>query len=70
MIQRRRGLIVEVTEGDTVFGGGGNALSDLVKCSLKCFAARMAGELRSHRVTAVSLTPGTCAPNRCSSALA
>ncbi len=58
MIQRRRGLIVEVTEGDTVFGGGGNALSDVVKGSLKCFAARMAGELRSHRVTAVSLTPG------------
>ena len=25
MIKRRRGLIVEVTEGDTVFGGGGNA---------------------------------------------
>jgi NAD(P)-dependent dehydrogenase (short-subunit alcohol dehydrogenase family) len=58
MIKRRRGLIVEVTEGDTVFGGGGNALSDLVKCSLKGFAARMAGELRSHRVAAVSITPG------------
>jgi hypothetical protein len=29
-----------------------------VKGSLKCFAARMAGELRSHRVTAVSITPG------------
>jgi NAD(P)-dependent dehydrogenase (short-subunit alcohol dehydrogenase family) len=58
MMKRRRGLIVEVTEGDTVFGGGGNALSDVVKCSLKGFAARMAGELRSHRVTAVSITPG------------
>jgi hypothetical protein len=58
MMKRRRGLIVEVTEGDTVFGGGGNALTDVVKCALKGFAARMAGELRSHRVAAVSITPG------------
>ena len=36
----------------------GNALSDVVKSSLKGFAARMAGELRSHRVAAVSITPG------------
>jgi NAD(P)-dependent dehydrogenase (short-subunit alcohol dehydrogenase family) len=58
MIKRRRGLIVEVTEGDTVFGGGGNAVSDVVKSSLKSFAARMAGELHTHRVAAVSITPG------------
>jgi NAD(P)-dependent dehydrogenase (short-subunit alcohol dehydrogenase family) len=58
MIKRRRGLIVEVTEGDTVFGGGGNAVADVVKCSLKGFAARMAGELAAHRVAAVSITPG------------
>ena len=58
MRKRRRGLIVEVTEGDTVFGGGGNAIADVVKSSLKGFAARMAGELRTHRVAAVSITPG------------
>jgi NAD(P)-dependent dehydrogenase (short-subunit alcohol dehydrogenase family) len=58
MIRRRRGLIVEVTEGDTIFGGGGNALCDVAKSSLKGFAARMAGELRTHRVAAVSITPG------------
>jgi NAD(P)-dependent dehydrogenase (short-subunit alcohol dehydrogenase family) len=58
MIKRRRGLIVEVTEGDTIFGGGGNALSDVAKSSLKAFAARMASELRTHRVAAVSITPG------------
>ena len=58
MIKKRRGLIVEVTEGDTIFGGGGNALSDVVKSSLKGFAACMAGELRTHRVAAVSITPG------------
>ncbi len=58
MIKRKRGLIVEVTEGDTVFGGGGNAISDVVKAGLKSFAARMAGELRTHNVAAVSITPG------------
>jgi NAD(P)-dependent dehydrogenase (short-subunit alcohol dehydrogenase family) len=58
MMKRRRGLIVEVTEGDTVFGGGGNAVSDVVKASLKSFAARMASELRTHGVAAVSITPG------------
>jgi NAD(P)-dependent dehydrogenase (short-subunit alcohol dehydrogenase family) len=58
MIKKRRGLIVEVTEGDTVFGGGGNPLTDVVKASLKSFAARMAFELRGNRVAAVSITPG------------
>jgi NAD(P)-dependent dehydrogenase (short-subunit alcohol dehydrogenase family) len=58
MRKRRRGLIVEVTEGDTVFGGGGNAVADVVKSSLKAFAARMAGELRKSKVAAVSITPG------------
>jgi NAD(P)-dependent dehydrogenase (short-subunit alcohol dehydrogenase family) len=58
MIKRKRGLIVEVTEGDTVFGGGGNVLTDVVKASLKSFAARLAWELRTHGVAAVSITPG------------
>jgi NAD(P)-dependent dehydrogenase (short-subunit alcohol dehydrogenase family) len=58
MMKRRRGLIVEVTEGDTVFGGGGNPLTDAVKSALKSFAARMAGELHGHGIAAVSITPG------------
>jgi len=58
MIKKRHGLIVEITEGDTVFGGGGNAITDVVKSALKSFAARMAWELRTHGVAAVSLTPG------------
>jgi NAD(P)-dependent dehydrogenase (short-subunit alcohol dehydrogenase family) len=58
MIKRRRGLIVEVTEGDSVFGGGGNALADVVKSALKGFAARMAWELHGYQVAAVSITPG------------
>jgi NAD(P)-dependent dehydrogenase (short-subunit alcohol dehydrogenase family) len=57
MIRKRRGLIVEVTEGDLPFGGG-NVLHDLVKSSLKGFAVRMAEELRKHRVTAIAITPG------------
>jgi NAD(P)-dependent dehydrogenase (short-subunit alcohol dehydrogenase family) len=57
MIRKRRGLIVEVTEGDMPLGGG-NVLQDLVKSSLKGFAVRMAEELRKHRVTAIAITPG------------
>jgi NAD(P)-dependent dehydrogenase (short-subunit alcohol dehydrogenase family) len=57
MIKRRRGLIVEVTEGDTLYGGG-NALTDVVKSSLKGFAIRMAEELYKHKVTALAVTPG------------
>jgi NAD(P)-dependent dehydrogenase (short-subunit alcohol dehydrogenase family) len=58
MIKRRRGLIVEVTEGDTVFGGGGNALTDVVKCALKGSVHRLAEEIRKHRVAVVAMTPG------------
>jgi NAD(P)-dependent dehydrogenase (short-subunit alcohol dehydrogenase family) len=57
MVSRRRGLIVEVTEGDLVFGGG-NALSDLVKSGLKGLAVRLSEELRSHKVAATAITPG------------
>jgi NAD(P)-dependent dehydrogenase (short-subunit alcohol dehydrogenase family) len=57
MIGKRRGLIVEVTEGDMPLGGG-NVLHDLVKSSLKGFAVRMAEELRKHRVAAIAITPG------------
>jgi NAD(P)-dependent dehydrogenase (short-subunit alcohol dehydrogenase family) len=57
MIAKRRGLVVEVTEGDTLLCGG-NVLAQLVKFSLKGFAFMLAEELRRHRVTAVALTPG------------
>lgn len=57
MIRKRRGLIVEVTEGDMLFGGG-NVLTDVVKSSLKGLAVRMSEELRKHRVAAVAITPG------------
>ncbi len=53
----RRGLIVEVTEGDMLFGGG-NVLGDVVKTGLKTLAVHLAEELRPHRVAAVAVTPG------------
>lgn len=57
MIAAKRGLIVEVTEGDFL-GGSGNILHDLVKSSGKMLAIRMAEELRPHTVAAVAVTPG------------
>jgi NAD(P)-dependent dehydrogenase (short-subunit alcohol dehydrogenase family) len=58
MIRKRRGLLVEVTEGDCFLGGSGNVLHDLAKASIKELAYRMAEELRKHRVAAVAITPG------------
>src|ERR1700739_3672819 len=57
MIRARRGLIVEVTENDTLFAGG-NPLTQTVKLALKALALNMAPELLPHGVTAVSITPG------------
>jgi NAD(P)-dependent dehydrogenase (short-subunit alcohol dehydrogenase family) len=58
MIRKRRGLVVEVTEGDCFLGGSGNVLHDLAKASIKELAYRMAEELRKHRVAALAITPG------------
>jgi NAD(P)-dependent dehydrogenase (short-subunit alcohol dehydrogenase family) len=57
MIRKRRGLIVEVTEGDMLMTGG-SVLKGVVKSALALFALRMSEELRKHRVAAVALTPG------------
>jgi NAD(P)-dependent dehydrogenase (short-subunit alcohol dehydrogenase family) len=57
MIPKRRGLIVEVTEGDTLFAGG-NPLTQLVKLALKAMAFKMAPELAPHGVSAVAIVPG------------
>ena len=53
MARRRKGLIVEVTEGDTLLGS-----SSGWKTFLKVFAFLLAEELRKHRVAAVAVTPG------------
>jgi len=57
MIRAGRGLIVEVSENDTLFAGG-NPLTQTAKLAIKGLALNMAPELRPHGVTAVSITPG------------
>jgi NAD(P)-dependent dehydrogenase (short-subunit alcohol dehydrogenase family) len=57
MIRSKRGLIVEVTEGDTLTAGG-NPLTQTVKLALKGLALSMAAELKPHGVAAVAITPG------------
>lgn len=57
MIKKRRGLIVEIVEGDLLFSSG-NVLAQVVKFALKGWTATMAEELRPHRVAALAITPG------------
>jgi len=57
LIRAKRGLIVEVTEGDTL-SAGGNPLTQTVKAGLKILALNMAAELLPHGVAAVAVTPG------------
>lgn len=58
MIKKRRGLIVEVTEGDFLISGSGNIMRDLAKSGHKSLAVSFAEALRSHGVAAVAVTPG------------
>jgi NAD(P)-dependent dehydrogenase (short-subunit alcohol dehydrogenase family) len=57
MKKNKGGLIVEVTEGDTM-SAGVSIVHHLVKSALKHLAFALADELRSHRIAVVSLTPG------------
>jgi NAD(P)-dependent dehydrogenase (short-subunit alcohol dehydrogenase family) len=57
MMRARSGLIVEVTEGDSL-GAGGNPVKQVVKLALKGNALAMASELHPHGVAAVAITPG------------
>jgi NAD(P)-dependent dehydrogenase (short-subunit alcohol dehydrogenase family) len=57
MMRARSGLIVEVTEGDSL-GAGGNPVKQVVKLALKGNALAMAAELHPHGVAAVAITPG------------
>src|SRR5256885_6679520 len=57
MIRAKRGLIVEVTEGDTL-SAGGNPLTQTVKLALKGLRLNMASELHQHGVAAVAIAPG------------
>jgi NAD(P)-dependent dehydrogenase (short-subunit alcohol dehydrogenase family) len=57
MIAARRGLIVEITDGDTLCYRG-HFLYDLIKTSVIRLAYGLAAELRPHKVAAVAVTPG------------
>ena len=57
MVERNAGLIVEVTDGDTM-GYRGNLLYDLAKNAVIRLAYAMAADLHAHRVTALAITPG------------
>jgi NAD(P)-dependent dehydrogenase (short-subunit alcohol dehydrogenase family) len=58
MIKKRRGLIVEVTEGDFLISGSGNVMRDLAKSGHKSLAISFAEALRAHDIAAVAVTPG------------
>ena len=57
MIERDAGLVVEVTDGDTL-GYRGNLFYDLAKNAVIRLAYAMAADLHGHRVTALAITPG------------
>ena len=57
LIARRLGLIVEVTDGDTLEYRG-NFFYDLAKASVIRLAYAMAQELRPYNVTSLAITPG------------
>lgn len=57
MLEHNRGLIIEITDGDS-FGYRGNLFYDLVKMSVIRLAFAMAWELRRHPITALAVTPG------------
>jgi NAD(P)-dependent dehydrogenase (short-subunit alcohol dehydrogenase family) len=57
MIRRRRGLIVEVTEGDLI-AAGSNPLAQAVKVAIRVLALTMAADLKPHGVAMVAITPG------------
>lgn len=57
LVARRRGLVVEVTDGE-LLGHRGSFLYDLVKATVIRLAFSMAEELRPRGVAAVAVTPG------------
>jgi NAD(P)-dependent dehydrogenase (short-subunit alcohol dehydrogenase family) len=57
MVARSQGLIVEITDGDTLTYRG-NLFYDLAKVSAIRLAYAMAEELRPYKITALAVTPG------------
>jgi NAD(P)-dependent dehydrogenase (short-subunit alcohol dehydrogenase family) len=57
MVELKRGLIIEITDGDGLYYRG-TLFYDLVKMSVIRLAFDMSEELRRHKVAALALTPG------------
>ncbi len=57
LMKTKRGLIVEITDGDH-FGYRGSFYYDFVKTSVIRLAFLFATELKKHKITALALTPG------------
>ncbi|MFP4438443.1 MAG: SDR family oxidoreductase [Chloroflexaceae bacterium] len=57
MLEHQRGLIVEITDGDTLTYRD-NLFYDLAKTSVIRLAYAMAQELRQYNITALAVTPG------------
>jgi NAD(P)-dependent dehydrogenase (short-subunit alcohol dehydrogenase family) len=57
LVEQKRGLIVEITDGDGLYYRG-TLFYDLVKATVIRLAFDMSEELRRHKVAAVAVTPG------------
>ena len=57
MVERNAGLIVEVTDGETM-GYRGNLFYDLAKNATIRLGYAMSSDLHAHRITALTVTPG------------
>jgi NAD(P)-dependent dehydrogenase (short-subunit alcohol dehydrogenase family) len=57
MMRAKSGLIVEVTENDTI-GGGGNPMAQAVKMAQKVLPVIWAAELAPYGITVLAITPG------------
>ena len=57
MVEQKRGLIVEITDGDGLYYRG-TLFYDLVKLTAIRLAFDMSEELRRHKVAAIAVTPG------------
>jgi NAD(P)-dependent dehydrogenase (short-subunit alcohol dehydrogenase family) len=57
MVEGRRGLMVEIGDGDTLMYRA-TLFYDLIKISVSRFAYAMAEDLYKHRVAALAITPG------------
>ena len=57
-LMRRGSLVVEVTEGDTLFMGGMSTIGTLAKILQKVTAYVLGQELKSKRIAVVAATPG------------